>query len=259
MLINTVILFLRDALPICVLVVYLYVHLPATKSWLLLSVAAGALLSLIYIHQIHVIGQWFDGKGIELSLWIYQVFVYVLTLILGYGLNRKQSSKKHYLYWVAGLMVSLILVSKGSNFILYFDGYLNQSNAIQSMLLGTFLGLGICLSLAILLYLTAQWLKQRLGPWATWLLIHIYVTGQLVNALPLLVQVDVIDASATAWSSQHLVSNEFELGHLFNVLFGYQASPSVAQVIVYVLALLIPLAIFYSLKLYSASHSGHKQ
>jgi high-affinity iron transporter len=259
MLINTVILFLRDALPIFVLVVYLYVHLPATKLWLLLCCVAGALLSLIYINQFHVIGQWFDGKGIELSLWLCQIVVYLLVLVLGYGLNRNPSSNKKYLYWVAGLMVSLTLVSKGSNFILYFDGYLNQSNVLQSMLLGTFLGLGICLSLAILLYLTAQWLKQRLGPWSTWLLVHIYVTGQLVNALPLLVQVDIIDASATAWSSQHFVNNEFEFGHLFNVLFGYQATPSIAQVIVYVLALLIPLAIFYSLKLNLASNSGYKQ
>jgi high-affinity iron transporter len=53
MLINTVILFLRDALPILVWVVYLYVHLPATKFWLLLCVVVSALLNLIYVNQIH--------------------------------------------------------------------------------------------------------------------------------------------------------------------------------------------------------------
>ena len=259
MLINTVILFLRDALPILVLVVYLYVHLPASKLWLVWCFLAGALLSLIYINQIHVIGQWFDGKGIELSLWLSQLLVYMLTLVIAYELCRAHSSNKHILYWIAGLMVSLTLVSKGSNFIIYFEGYLNQNNAIQSILLGTFLGLGICLSLAILLYLAAHWLKQRLGPWATWLLVLFYVTGQLVSALPLLVQVDLIDASATAWNSQHIVSNEFEFGHLFKVLFGYQAAPSIAQVIVYILALLMPLAIFYWLKLNLASHSGNTQ
>jgi high-affinity iron transporter len=259
MLINTVILFLRDALPILVLVVYLYVHLPASKLWLLQCFVAGAILSLMYINQIHVIGQWFDGKGIELSLWLSQLIIYLLAIVLAYGLSRNSSLEKPILYWVAGLMVSLTLVSKGSNFILYFEGYLNQNNVLQSMLLGTFLGLGICLSLAVLLYLAAQWLKQRLGPWAIWLLVHIYVTGQLVNTLPLLVQVDFIDASATAWSSQKFISNEFELGHLFNVLFGYQATPSITQVIVYVLALLIPLVIFYWLKPNLSSHSGNKQ
>lgn len=257
MLINTVILFLRDALPIFVLVVYLYVHLPASKFWLLQCLITGGLLSLIYINQIHVIGQWFDGKGIELSLWLSQLSVYLLTLVLTYELNRYHSTNKHLLYWIAGLMISLTLVSKGSNFILYFDGYVNQSNVLQSMLLGTFLGLGICLSLGILLYLAAHWLKQRLGPWATLSLIHIYATGQLVNALPLLVQVDIIDASTTAWNSQHIVSNEFEFGHLFNVLFGYQASPSIAQVLVYIFALLTPLPIYYWLKLNSASHTGN--
>lgn len=258
MLINTVILFLRDALPIFVLVVYLYVHLPASKLWLLICLVVGALLSLIYINKIHIVGQWFDGNGIELSLWLSQLFVYLLTLLLAFGLKGSQSSNRYLMWWIAGLMVSLTLVSKGSNFILYFDGYLNQSNAIQSMLLGTFLGLGICLSLAVLLYLAAQWLKHHLGPWATWSLILVYVTGQLVNALPLLVQVDLIDASSTAWSSQSFVSNEFEFGHLFNVLFGYQATPSIAQVIVYVFAILIPLTTFTWLKLHSASHSGNK-
>lgn len=259
MLINTVILFLRDALPIFVLVVYLYVHLPASKLWLFICLVVGALLSLIYINKIHIVGQWFDGNGLELSLWLSQLFVYLLALLLAFGLIRSQFSNRYLMGWIAGLMVSLTLVSKGSNFILYFDGYLNQSNAMQSMLLGTFLGLGICLSLAVLLYLTAQWLKQQLGPWATWSLILVYVTGQLVNALPLLVQVDLIDASSTAWSSQNFVSNEFEFGHLFNVLFGYQATPSIAQVIVYVFALSIPLATFYWLKLGSASQLGNPQ
>ena len=259
MLINTVILFLRDALPILVLVVYLFVHLPTSRLWLLLCLSAGAILSLIYINQIHIIGQWFDGKGIELSLWFSQFLVYLLTLVLASGLIFSHSSNRQVMYWVAGLMVSLTLVSKGSNFILYFDGYLHQSNVLQAMLLGTFLGLGICLSLVVLLYLAARWLKQRFGLWASWTLVLVYATGQLVNALPLLVQVDLIDTSATAWSSQNLVSNEFEFGHLFNVLFGYQASPSIAQVIVYVCALSIPLATFYWLKLRLASHSGNKQ
>jgi high-affinity iron transporter len=156
-------------------------------------------------------------------------------------------------------MISLKLVSKGSNFIFYLDGYLNQSNEIQSMLLGTFLCLCICIILCVFLYLSSQWLGQLFGTCATWFLVHIYVTGQLVNTLPLLVQVDLIDASITAWSSQHFISNEFELGHFFKVLFGYQASPSIAQVAVYAVALFTPLVIFYWLKLSSASHLGTKQ
>jgi high-affinity iron transporter len=259
MLINTVILFLRDALPIFVLVVYLYSHLSASQLWLFICLLAGALLSLAYINQIHIIGQWFDGNGIELSLWMSQLLIYILALVLGYGLTRTHAAYRYFMFWVAGLMLSLTLVSKGSNFILYFDGYLNQSNVLQPLLLGTFLGLGICLSLAVLLYLAAQWLKQQFDSWATWTLILVYVTGQLVNALPLLVQVDLIDPSATAWSSRHFVSNEYEFGHLFNVLFGYQATPSIAQVTVYVLALLFPLAIFYWLKQRSASQPGNKQ
>lgn len=187
MLINTVILFLRDALPILVLLAYLYAHLTTSRTWLLICLVASAILSLIYINQIQTIGQWFGGIGIELSLWFSQLLVYLLALVLACGLTFPKCSNRYFAYWFAGLMVSLTIVFKGSNFILYFEGYLHQSNVLQPMLLGTFLGLGICLSLAILLYLAARWLKQRFGLWATWLLVLIYVTGQLVNALPLLV------------------------------------------------------------------------
>lgn len=259
MLINTVILFLRDALPILVLVAYLYAHVPANKSWLLLSLVASAILSLIYISQIHAIEQWFDGTGIELLLWLSQFLVYLLALILGGGLTFSKRMNQYYVYWITGLMICLTIVSKGSNFILYFEGYLHQSNVLQSMLLGTFLGLGICLSLAVLLYLMAHWLKLRFGLWATWLLVLVYATGQFVNALPLLVQVDLIDASSTAWSSRSILSNEFEFGHLFNVLFGYQATPSIIQVLVYVFALSIPLATFYWLNLSKSTLAGNKK
>jgi high-affinity iron transporter len=51
MLMNTVILFLRDGLPIFVLVVYLCVHLLANKLWLSSCFIAGAIFSLIYINQ----------------------------------------------------------------------------------------------------------------------------------------------------------------------------------------------------------------
>lgn len=259
MLINTVILFLRDALPIFVLVSYLYAYLPANKLWLWLALMAGALLSLIYITQFQVISQWFDGKGIELSVWLSQLLLYLLALVLAYGLGRNWGLNRLTITWVAGFMVSLTLMSKGSNFIVYFEGFWRQSDVLQSMLLGTFLGLGICLSLSVLLYLAAQWLQARFGPWAIWLLIFIFVTGQLVSAIPLLVQVDIIDATSIAWNTQHLLSNELEFGHLFKVLFGYQASPSYTQVVVYVLALMLPLTIFYWLNRHSASHSGNSQ
>lgn len=258
MLINTVIVFLRDALPIFVLVAYLYAHLSASKRWLLLCLTVGSVLTLIYTSQIHFISELVDGKGIEAYLWISQLLVYLLTLCLGYGLSRNQFSHQFRLLLIAGVMVCLTLVSKGSYFILYFDGYWQHSNALQSMLLGTFLGLGICLSLTTLLYLAALWLKQRLGLWATWSLLLIYAAGQLVNAFPLLEQVDLINESATVWNTQRFISNEFEFGHLFNVLFGYQATPSVTQITVYLFALALPLSVFYWLNLKRFTLLGNK-
>jgi high-affinity iron transporter len=245
MLINTVILFLRDALPIFILLALLCALLPRRRIWASTALISGFLVTLLYTNQIDSITGWFDGTGIELSLWLLHSCIYLLTLILGFRIKQGQLSQTTHVAVIAGIMVGLIMIAKGSSFLLYFSGYLHHNNALQSMLMGTLLGLGICLSLAVLIYFIVQWLGAKFGTWSIWFLLLLYATGQVVNAIPLLVQVDIVEPSITAWSTRGFISNESEFGHLFNVLFGYQATPSVTQVTIFIFALLCPLFTFW--------------
>lgn len=256
MLINTVILFLRDALPIFVLLVYLCAHLKANQLWASLSLLAGTILSLLYFSQIQLVANWFEGNGVELLRWLMQCIIYLLTLLLGYRLLNQQKVSQNLLLGIAAIMMALTFAAKGGNFMLYFAGYWQQNHMLQSMLVGTLLGLGICVSIAILLYLGAAWLRQQYGPWLTWLLLLVHATGQLTNTLPLLVQIDLISATSTFWDSQEVASNQSEIGYLLNVLVGYQASPSVTQLALYFTAILFPVIFFYWVKQKQSAHAG---
>jgi high-affinity iron transporter len=256
MLINTVILFLRDALPIFVLLVFLSAHLKANRRWISLSLLTGGILGVLYVTQIQLIATWFQGNGIELLRWLVQCIIYLLTLLLGYSLLNPKKVPQGWLFVIAAIMMGLTFAAKGGNFMLYFAGYWQQSNMLQSMLVGTLLGIGICASIAILLYLCALWLRQQYGPWLSWLLILVHTTGQLTNTLSLLVQIDLIDDSSAFWDSQNMVSNQSEIGYFLNVLLGYQATPSLVQLALYFSAVLLPIVIFYWLKQKHPAHSG---
>lgn len=244
MLINTVILFLRDALPIFVLLGLLLAQVRLATPLLVSSLSLGFVLSLIFIQQVDSLGMLFDGAGLEITLWIMHVLLYINVLLLGYvwlGGQRQRLNPA----WLACSLIVIMFIAKGSNFLLYFNGFLNQLDALQAMSLGTLLGLGICLSLAILLFFFMQALRSRFGNIAPWVVLLVFASGQLMNSLHLLVQVDLLPASAAIWNSEWLVDDESEYGHLLNVLFGYVATPTVLQMSVFSAAICLPLLQFW--------------
>lgn len=246
MLINTVILFLRDALPIFILLGLLMGQLTFSKKWLIGALTMGFVCSVIFIQQVNILGDMFDGTGLELALCCLHFILYGLVLALGFVLFIRPTSKPSWqTSYLALALIVVICVAKGSNFLLYFNGYLNQQNALQSMLIGTLLGLGICLSLAILLYFFMDWLTKKFGIFTPWTLLLVFAAGQLVNSLNLLVQVDVLSNAEPLWNSQWLVDNESEYGHLLNVLFGYTATPTTLQICLYILLILFPVMARY--------------
>ncbi|MCF2949242.1 hypothetical protein L0668_14075 [Paraglaciecola aquimarina] len=238
MLINSVVLLLSDALPIFILISLLWVHLSFNRIWLPVSLIVGLGLTVLLVGKLNSLGNWLEGTGVELILFSIQVINYFLALYLTYQFIHKQTDKK-LLIFSASIMLILTIANKGTNFVVYFSGYFGELGALQSMLVGLFLGLGICLSLMILLYFVLTWLDTKITSLISIICIPIYSIGQLTNSLPLLVQVDLINGSETIWDTQNILSDQSELGQLFNVLFGYQATPSFNQFVLYISTLLI--------------------
>jgi high-affinity iron transporter len=258
MLINTVILFLHDALPIFVLLGITLAQVSISKRLILSAFIMGLICSLTFIQKVDVLGGLFAGTGLELSLWTLHFLLYSFVLLFGFALFiRPNSWLNREKNWLVLSLFVIIIVAKGTNFLLYFNGFLNQQNALQSMLIGTLLGLGICLSLAILLYFFIAWLKSKFGSFASWVFLLIFAAGQLINSFSLLVQVDLIAESSPIWNSQWLVDNESEYGHLLNVLFGYIAAPTLLQMSAYLVLILFPMLSWFGwTKISGPLHGG---
>jgi len=250
MLINTVILFLRDALPFFVLLSLLLSVLAARPKWLSLSVLAGVVGSLLLLNQIDQLSQLLGGAGMELMLFACHVIVYLASALFIYlylqnlkvGLEVKDQLAT--LQGIAGVIIATSLLINGASFLIYFVSFWSQADAPQSMFLGTILGSGICLSIAVLLYFSMLWLKQVFGPISVVLALVLYASGQLADAVSLLVQVDWLGHSGALWDISSIIPDQSEFAHLFNALIGYRASPSYQQVGLYVVACILPLLVY---------------
>jgi high-affinity iron transporter len=251
MLINTFILFMRDALPLFVLLSLLFVVLAPTIRWLLPAALLGLFGCLLFINQIDFISNMFGGAGIELALFFCHFLVYLSVWMLGYLYLSANALNSRAWALAGGTMVAVTLIINGTNFLVYFNGFWSQVDAPQAMLLGTLLGLGICSSLAILLHFSMLWLSERLGDMVIAIMLLLFSVGQLADSVNLLVQVDWLNNSTTLWDSSWLVSDQSEFGHFFTALLGYSDNPSVNYVSVYAGALLLPLLAYWSRFIYT--------
>jgi high-affinity iron transporter len=245
MLINTVILFLRDVLPLFVLLSLLLVMRPIGKIWLSFASGFGLLVCLFFINQIDYISEKFDGAGMELFFLFCHLLVYLAVWFVGY-LQISGGAQSNGMWKITmSMMLVITVIINGTNFLVYFNGFWSQVDAPQSILVGTLLGLGICLSVAVLLYFSLLWLAQTWGRSAVLLALLLHTSGQLSDSLNLLVQIDWLEYSQPIWDLSGLISDQSEFGHFLNVLIGYRASPSIDQLFLYLLALALPLLVYW--------------
>ena len=242
MLINTVILFLRDLLPLFILFCYLkLVHPYIFKkyNYLLITLIAGVLFSFYYFSIAMFVSELFEGAGNEILT--------VVLLILGYtcfvsSTLLASSSKKASSLVLTLLFIGInsIIAVKGSAFLIFLDVYLQQSVNWLNLLTGFVIGLGICISFASLFLFILKELNHvnqlKLIP-IFW---YLFLAGQVIKIMPYLSQVDLLPFGGSIIDLSYLVKDSSEYGHILNALFGYEASPSLTFLILYCLAFFLP-------------------
>lgn len=244
MLINTVILFLQNALPIFIITCLLLLSLTTKQisefspKWLIL----GLLLTLIAVFKLseylEVLSQKFDGKGIELFFSVGVFIMYFASVSL--FLLKREYSYSVLKTLLVGLIFLIVSCLHGSYFTVYLKSYWLQTQQVESMLIGIVLGGGICLSISILLYFVLKYADRLISHQTSKIFLLLFAIGQLMHTIVLLQQVDIFPSSKTLWNSSDLISEHSELGQLLTVLFGYETTPSILQLITYTVALIIP-------------------
>ncbi|MDO6695182.1 hypothetical protein Q4574_17925 [Aliiglaciecola sp. 3_MG-2023] len=233
MLSNTVVLILKDALPIFWSIAILIVLIPKWQHWLYFGIVSGIIVCLLVFNNIGIISQYADGLGFE--------FLKILLLIIAYLIAVAFFVNNQLRYsLLAGLLAALfiicIIILNASNLLLFYVSFWRLNEQTHSLFLGLILGIGICTSIATLLVLLLKPLqKVKVARY----LFLVFVVGQFSHIAYLLQQTDLV-TSQQIWNSKQFISDENEIGQFLATLIGYESSPTGLYILIYLIALITP-------------------
>lgn len=240
MLINSVILLLRDALPVLLFISILSAVIDRdteSMTWLYKAVGFGAVGIFIVSNFINPVSELADGFGFELMTATMHLLAY--SAAVWFIVARKTEQR----ILLASIATVLLISIHGTNLNIYFSGFWSDPNALDALLMGATLGLGISMSLAILMFYTLQSSILEHWPKLPLVVLALAAARQVTEAAYFLIQADWLPTEQPLWNTSQFLSDSSEFGHFFNALTGYEASPSSMQISIHAVALLVPVII----------------
>ncbi|MCP4866688.1 MAG: FTR1 family iron permease [Alteromonas sp.] len=239
MLINTVILFIRDTLPVFLLFSFLLAQQGGNARYLLGGTLAGFLMAVGLYFNLSVVSEWFEGGGLEL---IKTLVLVVMLSGLGEFVRRQYQGNTSSTQWLSALLMVGITFINVIHFIIYLLAYWSASDAGTSLILGNVIGLGISLSVGVLLYVAVAAIRVRVIKFAVLIL---FFAGQIAGIAMLLEQINLLPNQRRLWDTSGWVADDSEYGHFLNVLIGYEATPTGAYMLICVASILFPVVYCY--------------
>jgi high-affinity iron transporter len=256
MLLNSVILILQETLEAALLISMLLAvshQLLRRTLWLVLGLLAGLFLSILYASQMRAISEWFDYVGQEVVNALLQILITLLIVVCVWAFFKCQRATApeggslkpgHQLLfrWSASGAVALAVTREGSEIFLYLSGFFHQSEYFQPVMIGTFLGSGIGVSVGTLLFYGVLNLPQTLRLRVPVFFLALFAGNMLSQAALQLIQADWISSGRALWDSSAWLPENSVVGQLLYAFAGYEATPSGIQIIAYFAGLILVIA-----------------
>ena len=247
MLLTSVILVLREVMEAAVLVsalVALSRSLGLGLRWVWLSLPLALVGSIWFASSMDAITDAFDGAGQEVINATLQLLVFACLLVVVFLEGTWSESRRSVMLSVMISAVALALVREGSEIWIYVSGFAAAADFRTPVLTGSLMGAGIGISLGVLLYACLRALPAMRQLPACLILLALIGAGMVIQASMLLEQVDWLESGQSLWDSSFLVSESSLSGELLYAVFGYEATPSATQGVLY-LSSLIAMAMAY--------------
>jgi high-affinity iron transporter len=240
MLLDAILIVLRETLEAGVLVSVLAAlgrQRQLSLRWLWSAFGLGIAGALLLAFNLRTISDWFDGVGQEVvnAALQYGVYTLLLTLLIAWRRGHRQLQQRAMIGAVA-----LSVIREGSEVFLFFSAYLQASSELARALTSGFVGLMIGVSVGILIYFTLTLaLPERWSARVQAIMLPLLAAGMATQATQLLLQADWLPTSQPLWDSSALLAENSLTGQLAYAVFGYEATPTVAECITYIGALVL--------------------
>lgn len=238
MLITSLLMSINQLLPVVILAVLLSLIVPLNQRQLSIYAVFGILVSLVFVQGAAWVSQLFDHRGLEFLQMLLCVMVYVAALI-----SCQQRSRAAAVALIATMTLYL------SHYMIYLVSFWHSKDTAEPLILGTFLGVGICISFGVLLFFLLESIVRRAGVQSLIVLLALNATAKLLVLLDLASQVDLIDVTANYLDWRGFLVENSELGRVLKALAGYEATPSKTALWVYVIAAVTFIALVRVLKI----------
>jgi high-affinity iron transporter len=179
--VDAILLILREVLEAALIITMLMVmsrKLSITLNWVLPALIFGGVSSWLLAHYAYVIADAFDGAGQELvnaALYFLVILSFIVVVLVIAPLLFSSSSQFKSLSFVDDPMrfrrklllccivfaVGLSLAREVAEIWIYFGGFLHQPGVLQSALTGGTIGIGIGISLGIIIYYLLVFISVR--------------------------------------------------------------------------------------------------
>jgi len=249
MFLSTVILVLQEILEAALLISLLLVlsrlltrksreNLVIPLGWLPFSVFFGLGGAWFYAAMTPTVSQWFDYVGLEVvnaSIQFFTLMALVVFCFMFSSVNRR--NRATMLNTLAPVLMCIIVVlgitREVSEIILYMNGVMSNPVNVSPAILGAIMAAGIGVSSGIVLYFLILSMPVIWSYRVCMLLLALFAGNMSSQAILLLTQADWLPYTPELWNSSALIPEYSVTGQLLYALVGYEANPSILQVIFY--------------------------
>ncbi len=241
MLLDIIVIVLRETLEASILIaVLLSVSLNngISFSWTPVTLFLGLAGAVVYGSCLGVISEWFDYAGQEVISAGLQLSIYFFICLLIPLQWLKTIPFKNHIRFLMSAIVCLALVREGSELYVFYSGFIQTDGVMFRAITSGFVGVSVGLSVGVLVYYALVYRESSKVNTIHAFVLMLVAAGMVVQATQLLMQVDWVSSGEPLWDSSWLISESSVIGQVVYAIFGYEATPSVAEVSAYGLSLM---------------------
>ncbi|MEQ8535374.1 MAG: hypothetical protein RIB86_26185, partial [Imperialibacter sp.] len=131
----------------------------------------------------------------------------------------------------------------GSELFVFYTAFLQQTGSVLQAATSGFIGLAIGMSAGAIGYYALVTQKASRARFCYALTLTLIASGMVMQATQLLIQIDWISVSEPVWDSNWLISEPSAAGQMLYAVFGYEATPSMTEIILYIVSVFIILVL----------------